>query len=60
MVRECGIQFINIDEKVLTVIRFTDEDFEKVENLDQQDLVVSLISFTNNMVRINLADCLNV
>ncbi|CAI6368453.1 unnamed protein product [Macrosiphum euphorbiae] len=60
VVREGKIQFINIDEKVLIVIRHLDEDFEKVKGPDQQDLAVLLINFTNDMVRVNLSNYLNV
>ncbi|XP_044019337.1 alpha-glucosidase-like [Aphidius gifuensis] len=58
-IREGKIKFINVNEKVLIVIRYQDENF-RVESLDKDDLIVLLINFTDAPININLADHLNV
>jgi len=60
VVREGGIKCINIDEKVLVIIRHPSEGLENVNSLGQEDLIILLINFTNDKVRVNLADYLNV
>ncbi|XP_044019336.1 alpha-glucosidase-like [Aphidius gifuensis] len=59
-IREGKIKFINVNEKVLIVIRCPDENLENIESLDRDDLIVLLINFTDTPIDVNLADYLHV
>ncbi|XP_044019338.1 alpha-glucosidase-like [Aphidius gifuensis] len=59
-IREGKIKFINVNEKVLIVIRCPDENLENIESLDRDDLIVLLINFTDGPIDVNLADYLHV